>query len=379
MPASKDTFNDTRLKVFAWLNTTRYAASSLEPLIGGQANFTYHAKLLAPLEDGTAEVVVKHGEPYMARHPANAITTQRCRVEAECLTELKSAQVHLDQPGAVNYNAGTPICYHYDDDTKTQIQEYLPSTIDLKMYLRSHFLSQTPQILESPCRNVGKILAEHISGFHAASTKPLAALRSNGQMQALKHKINYDWLLQRVDQFPEILSEARDIFAQVKQQALTELGDASALKAIHGDFCPQNILLLDAPLESQSEISLFVVDWENGQLGVESLDHGEMIGEVYALWLSNKMDAALWVVQGYSDGLGPRPTDFVWRLIVQVGVHLLSFDTLAGTQAQAEDVARYGRDIIVNAWKKNRAWFEGSDLACLFAGVEEEEISRTLH
>lgn len=132
-----------------------------------------------------------------------------------------------------------------------------------------------------------------------------------------------------------------------------------------------SILLSNAPLDFQTNISLFVVDWENGQLGVENLDHGEMIGELYALWLSQKTDAALWVVQGYSDGLGPRPTDFVWRLAVQVGVHLLSFGTFGGTPAQAEDVARHGRDIIVNAGKKNRAWFDESELACLFARVEE--------
>lgn len=65
--------------------------------------------------------------------------------------------------------------------------------------------------------------------------KPFPALRSNEQMQSLKHMINYDWLLQRVDQFPEILSEARDVFYQVKLQALLESDD----KPIHGDFCPQ--------------------------------------------------------------------------------------------------------------------------------------------
>lgn len=78
MFSHRETSQDTCLKLFAWLNNTRYAASSLEPLIGGQANFTYRAKLLNPLEDGTTDVVVKHGEPYMARHPVNEITTHRC-------------------------------------------------------------------------------------------------------------------------------------------------------------------------------------------------------------------------------------------------------------------------------------------------------------
>ncbi|RSL58423.1 hypothetical protein CEP54_007791 [Fusarium duplospermum] len=379
MSSHQETSDATRRKVFAWLNTTRYAAFSLEPLIGGQANFTYHAKLLTPLEDGTTELVVKHGEPYMARHPANEITTHRCRVEAECLTELNSVETHLNQLGSANCTARTPRCFYYDDDSKTQIHEYLPNTVDLKTYIQNYFPWSTPRNLELPCRNIGKTLAEYISNFHLASEqmvqstaaqsplKPFAALRNNEQMQSLKHMINYNWLLQRIDQFPEILSEARDVFYQVKLQALLE----SDGKPIHGDFCPQNILLPGAPLGSQNDISLFVIDWENGQLGVENLDHGEMIGELYSLWLSQKKDAALWVMQGYSDGLGPRPTDFIWRLAVQVGVHLLSFGTFGGTSSQAEDVARHGRDIIVNASKKNQAWFDEGELACLFARVEE--------
>lgn len=81
MPA-QDASNRIRQQVAAWLNTTPYAASSLEPLVGGQANFTYRAYLINPLDDGTTEVVVKHGEPYMARHPANAVTVDRCVSES---------------------------------------------------------------------------------------------------------------------------------------------------------------------------------------------------------------------------------------------------------------------------------------------------------
>ncbi|KAJ4320931.1 hypothetical protein N0V84_005635 [Fusarium piperis] len=243
MSVSKETFDDTHLKVWAWLNTTRYAASSLEPLTGGQANFTYRAEILTPLEDGTTEVVVKHGEPYMARHAANEITTHRCRVEAECLTTLNLVETQPNQVDGANCTARTPRCFYYDDDTKTQIHEYLPNTVDLKTYIQNHFSWSTPKKLELPCRNIGKTLADYISKFHVASDQMVQstaiesfpALRSNDKMQSLKHMINYDWLLQRIDQFPEILSGVRDVLYQVKLQALLESGD----KPIHGDFCPQ--------------------------------------------------------------------------------------------------------------------------------------------
>ena len=64
-------------------------------------------------------------------------------------------------------------------------------------------------------------------------------LERNKAMQALKHMINYDWLLQRVDQFPSILEEAREVFVKVKEQALDELNAVPEdLKPIHGDLWP---------------------------------------------------------------------------------------------------------------------------------------------
>ncbi|KAF4987439.1 hypothetical protein FDECE_15429 [Fusarium decemcellulare] len=388
MATPNETFEETRLKVLAWLNGTQYAATSLRALDGGQSNFTYHARLLTPLEDGTTDVLVKHSEPYMARHSTNSVTINRCLVEAVCLSELKSAEVQLNGLDSAKYIVRTPKCFRYDHETKTQILEYLPGVVDLKAYMLNHFPSPTPRSLEPQCHNIGKALAEYMVKFHSEARKAFlrrdeepniepfptlrVGLKYSGDMQALKHMINYDWLLERIDQFPDVLSEARGIFLQVKEEALKELSSELGLTAIHGDFCPQNILLPDKPLDADGETSLFVVDWENAQLGVESLDHGEMIGELYALWLYKRIDAGLWTIRGYAEGLGPQSETFAWRLALQVGVHLLSFGTIApgwGTHAQAGDVARHGRDIIVNAWHKNREWFEASDLACLFTGV----------
>lgn len=100
------------------------------------------------------------------------------------------------------------------------------------------------------------------------------------------------------------------------------------------------------------------------------MDHGEMLGELYALWLYRKIDAGLWMVQGYVDGLGEQTETSAWRTALQVGCHLLSFGTAApgwGTPDQVKEVARVGRDILVNSWKRNREWFEKSEVACLMA------------
>jgi hypothetical protein len=60
------------------LEGTLYAVSALEPLTGGTANFIYRARLQNPLPDGSTEVVLKHGEAYVARHPGFKLQMVRC-------------------------------------------------------------------------------------------------------------------------------------------------------------------------------------------------------------------------------------------------------------------------------------------------------------
>lgn len=60
------------------LASTQFACSKLVPLSGGTANFIFKATLVNPLDDGTANVVVKHGEGFVAKHPALKLSTLRC-------------------------------------------------------------------------------------------------------------------------------------------------------------------------------------------------------------------------------------------------------------------------------------------------------------
>lgn len=133
------------------------------------------------------------------------------------------------------------------------------------------------------------------------------------------------------------------------------------------------MLLPDAPFQDSVEVPVFVVDWEMAQLGVRNLDVGQMMAELYELWLYKKIQAGLWIMQGFSEGYGPVSENFAFRTAVQMGAHLVCFGTSVpgwGTPAQVEETAHAGRELVVNAWQKKRAWFDGGELAFLFARAE---------
>lgn len=109
------------------------------------------------------------------------------------------------------------------------------------------------------------------------------------------------------------------------------------------------------------------------QLGVRSLDLGQMTAELYELWLYKSITAGLWIIQGFAAGYGVINEDSAFRTAIQTGAHLVGFGTSVldwGTPAQTEKVAERGRDIIMHAYNKDRRWFDESELECLFSSVQ---------
>lgn len=125
-------------------------------------------------------------------------------------------------------------------------------------------------------------------------------------------------------------------------------------------------------MKAGENIPVFVVDWEQAQLGVPNLDLGQMIAEMYELWLFRSTPAGLGMIRGLVEAYGWVSEEFAFRTAIQVGCHLVCFGTIVagwGTPEQVEQVAIRGRDLIQHGWNKDRAWFDSGELSCLFSQV----------
>jgi thiamine kinase-like enzyme len=130
-----------------------------------------------------------------------------------------------------------------------------------------------------------------------------------------------------------------------------------------------SVLLPNVPFIEQSETTLFVIDWELCQIGSRALDLGQMIAELYETKLFKNVDCGVWVIEGLLEGYGLLSEEMAFRTAIHVGVHLVVWGSRVagwGSQEQVEEVVQVGKDLIVQGWNKNRAWFEGNALECLF-------------
>ncbi|CAI6018034.1 unnamed protein product [Clonostachys chloroleuca] len=112
-----------------------------------------------------------------------------------------------------------------------------------------------------------------------------------------------------------------------------------------GRFFRHIMMIPDAAIPKHgNNVSLFVVDWEMS------------------------MPAGRWMMESMVEAYGPLTEEFAFRTAIQVGAHLVCVitDLNRVPTDQLEKAAATGKEILVHAWKKDRAWFENSDFACLF-------------
>ncbi|KAK3322631.1 kinase-like domain-containing protein [Apodospora peruviana] len=389
------TMDEIAAKVKAALTSTPYSCDELIPLAGGNANYVFRGHLSNPLPpDNTHQVLIKHGEPFVRTNESFSLPLTRCNVENVALHEIQTSP-KATSPSPPWCTVRTPKQHHFDRETHTQVQEYLPTGIDLKNYALKYYEPHTNPSKKPQCLALGHSLGIWLKTFHdwtavwAAKERFPSTARSrpsihtiafqNKILQMLKHKTYYDSLLKLVDTFPAILPQARQVFEQVKSMADQELADDSTLQAVHGDFWTGNILIPDKEMDCEAPpepTTVFVVDWEVISLGVPVRDVGQMIAELYMLKLFKDIDAGEWIIEGFVEGYGPLGgEDKVFRTLVHIGCHLVVVGGTVdgwGERGDVEGVVGFGRDMIVKGWEGNRKWFEGRVLGGLFGGGRGE-------
>lgn len=126
-----------------------------------------------------------------------------------------------------------------------------------------------------------------------------------------------------------------------------------------------NIAFADGQL-----VPVRIIDWEMAQVGVRAEDLGQLIAELWQLKLYKDIDAALWIIRGFVEGYGKVDADFIFRVLIHVGAHLVCIGSTTpgwGTPEEGQNIAKIGRDVLLNAWRKEAKAFEEHDLQCLFA------------
>ncbi|KAJ9410292.1 hypothetical protein DTO045G8_1755 [Paecilomyces variotii] len=363
--------DDMSTAIWKEISNTPYACSSLTRLTGGTGNFVYRGTLSHPLQDGTRTVVIKHAEDYVASQPEFKLSTTRCRAEEYMLNALNDLPKQVEG----NVSVKSPRLFHFNQQTNTHIMEDLPNALDLKTFLRS---SAASALSEPSATAIGHAIGKWLASFHTWGSAPersdlVVEIQKNQLMKELKYQINYEVLMQTIDNFPDILEASRGVFEKVKCLAKEELErkkDEDGIGLIHGDFWTGNILLPNASNPDESPITIFITDWELSQVCIRALDLGQMIAELYELKHFKDIDAGVWILQGFVAGYHlPLSDEVAFRTAIHVGVHLVCWGSRVpdwGTQAQVRDLVKIGRDFIVNGWEKDRKWFEGGVLGCLF-------------
>ena len=155
--------------------------------------------------------------------------------EVECLRALSGLP-----PTSGAYAVRAPKLHHFNPETNTQIQEFLPDALSLKEYALKHFsLSRDPS-RKPLCVDLGRSLGVWLRSFHDWAALPeqsnfRSEIKSNEAMQKIRQFANYSTLVNTVDNFPDILADARETFEKIRDATAEEITRPD-LQVIHGDF-----------------------------------------------------------------------------------------------------------------------------------------------
>lgn len=225
-------FPSISAKILSALESTPYACTELIPLSGGYVNFVYRGILVSalPTTPPTAQVIVKHAEPYVAANSDWKSSVTRSYYEALMLRAMKD----LPATKFINVTTTSPILYEYHTESHTAIFSDLPESSQLQVYLSTHELD------EADVFKIGVSLGRWMRNFHEwSATLDQSSLREeirgNHVMAEMKYSITYGRLKESIAMYPAIFEGSIEVFRRLQQRLKTEVV-ASEDQLIHGDF-----------------------------------------------------------------------------------------------------------------------------------------------
>ena len=114
---------------------------------------------------------------------------------------------------------------------------------------------------------------------------------------------------------------------------------------------------------------MYIIDWELSHLSSIAFDLGQMFAELFELKHFKDIDAGVWLIESFMDGYGGIGEELAFKTAIHFGTHLICWGTRVegwGTKEQIEMVVEVGRGFVVKGWEKDRQFFEGTALKCLF-------------
>lgn len=121
-----------------------------------------------------------------------------------------------------------------------QVHEYMPNGVNLRAYSLQKLSDTSASSLKGLCSQLGKALGQWARAFHDQAIQRSELVREVSkakEAQQVKQTVNYQFAVDRVQQFPSILAEVSPIIDNVKKMAAQEVYEAS-LCVVHGDFNP---------------------------------------------------------------------------------------------------------------------------------------------
>ncbi|KAL5685070.1 hypothetical protein EMGR_004656 [Emarellia grisea] len=334
-------FPSISAKILSALESTPYACTELIPLSGGYVNFVYRGILVSalPTTPPTAQVIVKHAEPYVAANSDWKSSVTRSYYEALMLRAMKD----LPATKFINVTTTSPILYEYHTESHTAIFSDLPESSQLQVYLSTHELD------EADVFKIGVSLGRWMRNFHEwSATLDQSSLR---------------------EEIRAIFEGSIEVFRRLQQRLKTEVV-ASEDQLIHGDFGCRNVLLSNGPLSAEfCPLDLRVIDWELSQLGSIAVDLGQMFAELYALSHFHSVTAASAMISSFMAGYGSLRDELAFRVALEFGMHLSLWPCREPANNGDQLVKRcvcLGKDMIVHAEEKDKLWFRSGILDSIF-------------